>query len=242
MLKLKHISAQTLKKEQILENIDIDFKKDSLNLVLGPNAAGKTTLAEVISGSPDILFKGKVFLKSKDISKKKLDQRARLGIFVAYQNPIEIPGVKIFDFLYASYKAVVKKEICVWDFHEIVLKNLSLLKLQQDFIEKDVNSEFSGGEKKRFEILQMLILKPKVAVLDEIDSGLDIDSVKEIFKIIKNYQKKEKATIILISHSPKILQYIKPDQVILIQNKTIKEKGDIKLARKILKNGYEENH
>jgi Fe-S cluster assembly ATP-binding protein len=111
------------------------------------------------------------------------------------------------------------------------------LKLNEEILERRINEGFSGGEKKKFEILQMLILKPKVIILDEIDSGLDIDSVKEIFEVIKN----QKAIVILISHSPKILQYVKPNQVILIQDKTVKEVGDVKLAKKILQNGYQGN-
>jgi Fe-S cluster assembly ATP-binding protein len=242
MLKIQDLSAYTLKKEKILEKINISFSENSINLILGANATGKTTLAEILSGSKDILIKGKILFQGKDITRKTLDQRARLGIFLAYQNPIEIPGVKIFDFLYASYKAVSKKDLCVWDFHTLVLSNLSKLKLTEQFLERNINEGFSGGEKKKLEILQMLILKPKVVILDEIDSGLDIDSVKTIFKIIKQYQKDQKATVIIISHSPTILEYIAPEQVLLIQGKTIKEKGDIKLAKKILKKGYEENN
>lgn len=240
MLELKNVSAYINKEEKVLENIDVHFSKNSVTLILGPNAAGKTTFAEVLSGSEDIKTKGKILWNGKDITKKKLHERAKLGLLLLYQNPVEIPGVKIFDFLYASYKSVVKKDICVWDFHEIILKNLSVLKLNEEFLQRNINEGFSGGEKKKFEILQMLLLKPKVAILDEIDSGLDIDSVKDIFQIVRDYQKKEKATIILISHAPKILKYISPDQVLLIQGKTIKEKGDIKLAKKILKNGYKE--
>lgn len=238
MLRLKDISAFTLKNEKILEKINTNFTKNSLILVLGPNAAGKTTFAEIVSGGPDIKIRGEIFFNNKKITKKTLDDRSKLGIMHIYQNPIEIPGVKIFDFLFASYKSVVNKEICVWDFHEIIKKKLSDLNLTEDFLERNVNENFSGGEKKKFEILQMLLLKPKVVLLDEIDSGLDIDSVKSIFKIIKKYKAKEKAIIVLISHGPEILKYITPDQVLLIQEKTIKEKGDVKLAKKILKNGY----
>jgi Fe-S cluster assembly ATP-binding protein len=240
MLELKNISAYTTKKEKILENININFSENSLSLILGPNAAGKTTFAEILSGSDDIKVEGKIFFENKDISSKELYERAKLGILILYQNPVEIPGVKIFDFLFASYKSIVDKSICVWDFHEIILKNLSQLKLNEEFLQRNINEGFSGGEKKKFEILQMLLFKPKVVVLDEIDSGLDIDSVKNIFTIIKNYQKEQKATIILISHAPEILKHITPDQVLLIQGKTIKQRGDIKLAKKILKHGYKE--
>ncbi len=240
MLELKNVSAYVEKDEKILENISAEFKKDSLSLVLGPNAAGKTTLASVISGNESVKIKGRIFLKGKDISRKKLHERAKLGILLLHQSPVEIPGVKIFDFLFASYKAMVEKGICVWDFHEIVLKSLEELNLSEDFLQRSVNEGFSGGEKKKLEILQMLLFKPKVVILDEIDSGLDIDSIKNIFQIVKNYQKEHKATMILISHGPKILKHITPDQVLLVQDKTIKEEGDIKLAKKILENGYKE--
>lgn len=240
MLKLKDVSAYINKDEKILENINAEFKKNTLSLVLGPNAAGKTTLAEVISGGENVRIEGKVLFTGKDVTKLEINKRAKLGILLLHQNPVEIPGVKIFDFLFASYKSMVEKEICVWDFHEVVLKNLNKLNLSEEFLQRNINEGFSGGEKKRFEILQMLLFEPKVAILDEIDSGLDIDSVKNIFQIVKNYQEEQKATIILISHGPKILKYITPNQVLLIQGKTIKEKGDIKLAKKILENGYKE--
>ncbi len=240
MLRIQNFSAYTLKKEKLLEKINAEFSENSVSLILGPNATGKTTLAEGISGSQDILVKGKIFFKGKDITKKRLEERARLGIFLAYQNPVEVPDVKIFDFLYASYKAMLKNDLCVWDFHTMVVENLSKLKLTEEFLERNINEGFSGGEKKKFEILQILIFKPKVIVLDEIDSGLDINSTKLIFKIIEKYRQKNKAVVIVISHSPKILQYITPKQVLLLQDKTIKTKGDIKLAKKILKNGYTE--
>ncbi len=238
MLKLKDISAQVSKNEKILEKINIAFKKNTLNLILGPNAAGKTTLAEIIAGSVDVKVTGKIFFNGEDITKKKLEQRVKLGILLMYQNPVEIPGVKVFDFLFASYKTVRDKNICVWDFHEIVLEKIKTLNLQEEFLQRNVNEGFSGGEKKKFEILQMLLLKPNVIILDEIDSGLDIDSIKEIFKIIIKYQKQENATVILISHAHEILKYVSPDQVILLQDKIIKEKGDIRLAKRILKDGY----
>ena len=239
MLELKNITAWKTKDETILENIDVKFPKNSLTLVLGPNAAGKTTLAESISGVSELKITGSVFFQNKDITKKRLEERAKLGILHLYQNPVEIPGLKIFDFLFASYKAIVTQDTCVWDFHELLLEKLQELKLEKNFLERNLNEGFSGGEKKKFEILQMLILKPKVVILDEIDSGLDIDTVKKIFKIIEKYKQEEKAIIILISHAPEILKGITPNQVLLIQDKMIKKQGDIKLAKQILKKGYE---
>jgi Fe-S cluster assembly ATP-binding protein len=239
MISLKNITVKSEEGDTILENINLNLKENTLNLILGPNAAGKSTLAHIIMGNTDLNVNGEVFFNKKNISKKKLDERARLGIFLAYQNPVEIPGVKIFDFLFSAYKFIHKGQMNIWDFHEIVISNLKKLSFDEDFLEKDVNVELSGGEKKRFEILQMLLFKPKVVLLDEIDSGLDIDSVKEIFQIVQEYQKVEKALVLVISHSPKILQYLKPDKVILIQNKTAFKEGDVKLAKEILKNGYE---
>ena len=242
MLKLANISAHISKDEKILEKVNAHFAKNSVNLILGPNAAGKTTFADVIAGNENISFKGNIIFENENIASKKPHERARKGILLLHQNPAEIPGVKIFDFLYASYKAVVKKDICVWDFNDLLLENLKKLKLTEDFLQRNINESFSGGEKKKLEILQMLILKPKVVIMDEIDSGLDIDTVKDIFKIVQEYQKETKCTLIIISHAPQILKYITPKQVLVIQDSSIKKKGDIKLAKTILKNGYKENY
>ncbi len=239
MLELKNIFAYDTSGKEILENISVKFSENSISLVLGPNAAGKTTLAEVIAGTTDFKVKGDMFFKNKNIVKLESFERTKMGLLLLYQNPVEIPGIKIFDFLYASYKTIVEKNICVWDFDELLNKSLAKLNLSKEFVQKELNEGLSGGEKKKLEILQMILFKPKVAVLDEIDSGLDVDAVKKIFEIVKEYQKKEKATIILISHSTEILKLMKPDQVLLIQSKSIKERGDFKLAKKILENGYE---
>ncbi len=239
MLELKNIFAYDTSGKEILENINVKFSENSISLVLGPNAAGKTTLAQVIAGTTDFKVKGGVFFKNKNIVKLESFERAKMGLLLLYQNPVEIPGIKIFDFLYASYKTIVEENVCVWDFDELLSKNLVKLNLSKEFVQKELNEGLSGGEKKKLEILQMILFKPKVVVLDEIDSGLDVDAVKKIFEIVKSYQKEEKATIILISHSTEILKFVKPEQVLLVQDKYIKERGDVKLAKKILENGYE---
>lgn len=240
MLELKNIYVYNTDGDEILENISAKFEKNSISLILGPNAAGKTTLAQTIAGTTDFKVKGEILFQGKDILKKESFERARMGMLLLYQNPVEIPGIKIFDFLYASYKVIVDKGICVWDFNELLEEKLAKLNLSEDFLQKDLNEGLSGGEKKKLEILQLILFKPKFAILDEIDSGLDVDAVKNIFKIVKEYQKEEKATVVLISHSKEILKLMKPDQVLLLQGKGIKERGDVKLAKKILENGYEQ--
>jgi Fe-S cluster assembly ATP-binding protein len=240
MLSLENVKVSSQEGIQILQDINVNFSKNTFNLILGPNGAGKTTLAEVIMGSGNLVVKGKISLKGKDITKMQLDRRAKEGIFLAYQNPVEIPGVNVLDFLHSAYTSIHKKSVDVWDFRDMVEEYLKKLNLKSTFLQRNINEDFSGGEKKKFEILQMLIFKPKVVILDEIDSGLDIDSVKNIFSIIKNYKEENDAVIILISHSSKILKYIIPDRVVVMKEKKILEDGDINLAKKVLENGYGE--
>ncbi len=238
MLQLQNISVESLNGKKILEEININVKENTITLILGPNGAGKSTIGEVILGSEEIKTKGKIKFGKKDITKLKIYQRAQLGIFLAHQTPTEIPGVKIIDFLYEAYKSIKKEKIDIWEFKESLEEKIKRLEMQKEILERNVNEGFSGGEKKKFEILQMLILKPKVVILDEIDSGLDIDTVQKIFGIVKEYKKENKTAIILISHNTKILENIKPDNVILIKEGKIKETGKINLAKKILKDGY----
>ncbi len=238
MISLKEIEAKSENGEILLKDINVEFIKDSVNLVLGANGAGKTTLAKIILGDEDIKHTGKVFLGKKDITKEKMYERAKKGIFLAHQSPVELSGVKVLDFLHSSYQAIHDKSIDIWEFYDMASSQIQRVGLDEIFLRRNVNEGLSGGEKKKFEVFQMLILKPKVAILDEIDSGLDIDSIKNIFEIVVNYQKERKSTIIIISHNTDILKYISPAQVILLDNKSVRKKGGEDLAKEILENGY----
>jgi len=238
MLVLKDVKVTSHEGAEILEDINVNFSINTFNLILGPNGAGKTTLAEAIMGSGSVIVQGKISLNGKNLTKMKLDKRAREGVFLAYQNPVEIPGVNILDFLHSAYTSIHKESIDIWEFRDMIKGYLEKLTLKMSFLERNLNEDFSGGEKKKFEVLQMLVLKPKVVILDEIDSGLDIDSVKKIFSVIKDYKEENKVIVILISHSSRILKHITPDKVIVMKEKEILEDGDINLAKKVLENGY----
>lgn len=240
MIQVKNLKVVTEKKEEILKGINLTFENSSINLVMGPNGAGKSTLGKAIMGMPDLSVSGDILYNKKNISNLPLEERARLGIFLAHQSPTEIPGIKLFDFLHTVYNSIHEEKIGLWQFHDMYLEAMKILQLPENFIERGLNENFSGGEKKKSEILQMLILKPNTIILDEIDSGLDIDSVKLILKCINAYHEKYKPTIVIISHNPLILEYIKPSKVILLDRGIIKSEGDITLAEKILEEGYAE--
>lgn len=240
MIKIENLKVTTEDQNEILKSINLTLEDHSINLVMGPNGAGKSTLGKSIMGMPDLNISGNIIYNKRDITTMPMEERARLGIFLAHQSPTEIPGIKLFDFLHAVYNSVHDEKVGLWQFHDMYLEAMKILNLPENFIERGLNENFSGGEKKKSEILQMLILKPNTIILDEIDSGLDIDSVKTILQTINAFYEEYKPILIIISHNPLILDYITPSKVILINEGIVKSEGDITLAQKILEEGYAE--
>ena len=243
LLEVSNLSVSANGKK-ILTNLNLNINEGEVHTIMGPNGTGKSTLANVISGKDGYdITDGSIKLSSKDLSQIPSDERARLGIFMSFQHPIEIPGVSWNSFLKASINSVRKEQgkedIAPVDFMKELKEKAELLGIDYKLLKRDVNHGFSGGEKKKFEILQMLLLKPKLAILDEIDSGLDVDALKIIAKNINDFRSKENS-IIIITHYNRLLDYVIPDFVHIFSSGTIAKSGDKNLAKQVEDHGYDD--
>ena len=241
MLEIKNICVNIKDEDKkIIDDLSLKINNGEIHAIMGPNGTGKSTLSKSIMGhykyelsSGDILFNGKS-IKNMDTS-----ERAKLGIFLAMQDPIEVEGVTNSEFLKTAVSEITGNHINYFDFIKSIDNSLKDLELKEDMIHRHLNKGFSGGEKKKNEILQLKILKPKFIILDEIDSGLDVDSLKIVCENINSYIEENKDTsILIITHYPRILEYIKPDYVHIMNNGTIAKTGDINLAIETEKSGY----
>lgn len=240
MLRINNLNVSINNKE-ILNNFNLSIKPGEIHAIMGPNGVGKSTLSRVLMGDNNYnVTNGEILFLNQNIKKLTVDERARLGIFVAYQHPQEIEGVSNVDFLKAALKEKSNKPINLYEFARKAEELTNKLKLKENMLYRNINIGFSGGEKKKNEILQMRLLKPKLIVLDEIDSGLDVDSLKVVAQNVLEYLKEEKDTsIIIITHYPRILEYIKPNYVHIIKNGTIVKTSDSSLAFQVEKEGFE---
>ncbi|MDD5172257.1 MAG: Fe-S cluster assembly ATPase SufC [Candidatus ainarchaeum sp.] len=226
--------------KEIIKGITLSLKAGEIHVLMGPNGAGKTSFAQAIMGSPGMKTSGSVKLDGKELLKRPTDERARLGLFLSFQNPEEIEGVKVSNFI---RKAVAARGGKSQDLdtmvkaHENLVNSAAKLGMDKSFVSRELNVGFSGGEKKRLEILQMMALKPKVVILDEPDSGLDVDGIKLIASAIKDLSGKDRC-FLMITHYPRILRYIKPDFVHVLADGKIVKSGDVKLAHEIEEKGY----
>ncbi len=239
MLSIKKLNVSVDEKE-VLNDFNLDIKDGSIHVIMGPNGVGKSTLSRVIMG--DNRYKvtnGEIIFADVNINELTPDVRSKMGIFLAMQNPLEIDGVSNQDFLRTAMSSHAGKNIGLYDFILKCEKASEELKMDKSLIHRTVNVGFSGGEKKKNEVLQIKLLNPKFIILDELDSGLDVDSLKIVAKNILSYKEEKKDTsILIITHLSKILEYIKPDYVhVLIDGKLVAT-GDYDLALDIEKNGY----
>ena len=207
---------------------------------MGPNGVGKSTLSRVIMGDPNYtVTNGSILFDGDNLLPLSVDERSKKGVFLAMQNPMEIDGVSNQDFLRTAMSSVEGKQVGLYDFILQCEKGLNELSMKKELIHRGLNTGFSGGEKKKNEVLQIKLLKPNFIILDELDSGLDVDSLRICAENIWKYKKENNGTsILIITHHPKILEYIKPDYVHVINNGTIVKTGDYNLAIDIEKNGY----
>ena len=242
MLEIKNLSVG-IDNKTILKDINLNVKNGEFHVIMGRNGTGKSTLSNVITGKENYeIENGDLIYNNKNLKNLLPDERANLGIFMSFQYPISIPGVNSMHFLRTAVNSIRKKqnkeEYDPASFIKIFKEKSELVGLDQSFSKRAVNDGFSGGEKKRFEILQMLILEPKLIILDETDSGLDIDALKIVSEGIANYRSEDNA-FILITHYNRIFKYLKPDYVHVLAKGKIIKSGDISLAEKLEEKGYD---
>lgn len=236
IIKDLHVSVEG---KEIVKGINLEIKDNEIVALMGPNGAGKSSLGNVIMGNPKYkVEKGKIFYNNKNILDLKVNERAKLGIFLSFQYPQEVSGLSVSNFLRTAYNSLNNKKISVLDFRKLLEEKMNLLKIDKSFMNRYLNEGFSGGEKKRMEILQMAVLNPKMAIIDEVDSGADIDSLKIIANGINLINKNNNTGFLIITHYNRILKYIKPNKVYVMVNGKVVDQGNHELADEIEKNGY----
>ena len=241
-LKIENLHA-SINETQILKGLNLEIKKGEIHAIMGTNGSGKSTLSKVLTGHPAYTVNnGNILFENQDINKLSPEERSQLGIFLAFQYPVEIPGVSNEEFLRIAYnlkqKSLGKKELDPIEFFEILQTKLKDATLNITFLNRNVNEGLSGGEKKRNEILQMAVLDPSLAILDETDSGLDIDALRNLSQGINNFMTPDKS-LILITHYQRLLDYIKPDFIHIMHEGKIIKTGDASLALILEEKGYE---
>ena len=239
MLSIRNVDV-TIENRKVLNNFSLDIEDGSVHVIMGPNGVGKSTLSRVIMGDKHyVVTKGDIIFNDESIINMETDVRSRKGIFLVMQYPMEIDGVSNQDFLRTAMSSHSGKKVGLYDFILQCEKAIDELRMDKSLIHRSLNVGFSGGEKKKNEVLQMKLLKPKFIILDELDSGLDVDSVRIVAKNVLNYKKENPDTsILVITHLPKLLEYLKPDYVHVITDGSICETGNYELAKEIEENGY----
>ncbi len=243
LLKISNLHASIAEDgTEILKGVDLELGEGEIHAIMGPNGSGKSTLSKVLSGHPAYeVTEGEVSFRGGNLLELGVDERAREGLFLAFQYPVDIPGVSIANFLRTAVQARnPEEEVDIFDFQEELLEKMALLEMDPKFAERSVNDGFSGGEKKRNEILQLAMLRPRLAVLDETDSGLDIDALKVVSRGVNTMHREDpKATFLLITHYQRILDYIRPDRVHVMVAGRIVESGGPELAERLEEQGYD---
>lgn len=242
MLVIKNLHA-SVEGNEILKGIDLEVKAGEVHAIMGPNGSGKSTLASVLAGREEYeVTEGSVTYEGKDLLEMSPEERAREGLFLAFQYPVEIPGVNTSYFMRTAVNAIREhrgeKEISAMEFMKLMKEKMKLVDMDPIFMKRSVNEGFSGGEKKRNEILQMAILEPKLSILDETDSGLDIDALKIVANGV-NALRNENNAIIVVTHYQRLLDYIIPDFVHVLYNGRIVQTGDKELALQLEREGYD---
>lgn len=239
MLKINNLSVE-IDKKIILDNFNLNIEPGTIHAVMGPNGVGKSTLSRTLMGDPRYnVLNGEIIFKDEDIKKMPTDERSRKGIFLAMQSPMEIEGVSNQDFLRTAISKKNNERIGLYQFIKEVETSAEELNMNKELIHRSLNVGFSGGEKKKNEVLQIKLLKPNLIILDELDSGLDVDSLRIVCTNLLDYMKKNKDTsILIITHYKMILEYLKPDYIHILHNKKIIKTGDYNLANDIEKHGY----
>ncbi len=227
--------------KEIIKGVTLTFTPGKVQALMGPNGSGKSTLANALMGHPKYkITQGQILLDGVDLIPLKADERARRGLFLSFQYPSEIPGVAIGNFLRTAVNNLRAEQdrYSVLDFHKLLKEKMAVLKIDSSFISRSLNEGFSGGEKKRMEMLQLLLLQPKYALLDETDSGLDVDAIKTVAAGITEARKQKEMCIIVITHYHRFLEYLQPDEVTILSQGRIAAQGGSELAEQIEKEGF----
>ena len=236
---IKNLSVNVLDKK-ILNDFNLSINSGEIHAIMGPNGTGKSTLSKVIMGHPSYnVIEGDILVDGESILSLSTDLRSKLGIFLVYQNPVSIEGISNSEFIRSALNARSEKNVGLYEFIKNIEGSLDKLEMSKSMMHRSLNQDFSGGEKKKNEILQMLMLKPKLVILDELDSGLDVDSLRIVCDNINKYLEDNRdVSMLIITHYTRILDYIKPDYVHMMKDGHINLSGDYSLAKKIEKYGY----
>lgn len=238
LLNVKNLYVD-VEEKQILHGVDLSIGKGETHVLMGPNGTGKSTLGYALMGNPRYTIKsGEIWFQGKNITEAPVNERAKAGIFLSFQNPLEVPGVTLSSFIRNALEQKTEKRQRLYDFKKELERTMEILQMDPSYAERDLNVGFSGGEKKKAEILQLLMLKPSLAILDETDSGLDVDAVRTVSAGIKEYQKNCKGSLLIITHSTKILESLSVDYThVMVEGKII-QTGDASLVEEINRNGF----
>ena len=240
LLEIKDLHVNVEDKE-ILDGVDLSIGSDETHVLMGPNGTGKSTLGYAITGHPRYtVTSGSILFDGEEITELSVDERAKKGIFLSFQNPIEVPGVTLSSFIRSALEQKSGKRIRLWDFKKKLSETMKLLSMDESYAERDLNVGFSGGEKKKAEILQMLMLEPRLAILDDTDSGLDVDAVRTVSKGIQLYKEQCRGSLLIITHSTRILESLHVDVTHVMEEGKIVRNGDASLVDTINEKGFEE--
>lgn len=225
---------------KILDRVSMTIGAGETHVLMGPNGAGKSTLGYTLMGNEKYnVTGGEIIYKGQDLLSMNVNERARAGIFLSFQNPLEVPGVTLSNFIRSAKEQRDDTRIKLWDFRKELKSKMELLSMDESYIDRDLNVGFSGGEKKKSEILQLLMLKPEFAILDETDSGLDVDAVRTVSKGVEAFQKEQDGALLIITHSTRILESLKVDHTHVMVNGSIVAEGDGSLVDEINESGFE---
>ena len=238
ILNIKNLAART-EDVEILKDINLTIGEGETHVIMGPSGAGKSTLASVLMGSPEYeVTGGEITFNGENLEDVSVCERAKKGLFLSFQNPLEVPGITLENFVRTALEQKTGEKIKLWGFRKEVKKVLETLQMDEDYAQRDLNVGFSGGEKKKAEVLQMLLLKPTLAILDETDSGLDVDAVKTVSKGVEEFQKDKSASLLIITHNAAILSSLHVDKVHILADGKIVKSGGEELINAVEKDGF----